>query len=187
MVGLTKEGCKRVNCRSHHPTTRKEINGENLKTQTKGTRITGLDELTRKRLLNQFGLKIRPGKQGGGHSDETASVCDEDSHEMPTSELQLGDPPQQSIPTSEILRRDNVMDEQVEEIGVRPPVRDRILSEKQSSDPRRKRGAKRKLAERRELIRLTSTAREGGVGVDEKSVEDWVRSCRHLESTIRHL
>jgi len=73
------------------------------------------------------------------------------------------------------------MDEQVDEIRVRPPpIRDRIASEKQSSDPRRKRGAKRKLAERRELISLISTAREGGVGVDEKSVEDLTRSCRYL-------
>lgn len=80
------------------------------------------------------------------------------------------------------------MDEQVDEIRVRPPpIRDRIASEKQSSDPRRKRGAKRKLAERRELISLISTAREGGVGVDEKSVEDLTRSCRYLESTIRRL
>jgi hypothetical protein len=62
VAGLTKEGCKRVNCRFQHPTTRKEINGEDLKTQTKGTRIAGLDELTRKRLLNQLGVKIGPGE-----------------------------------------------------------------------------------------------------------------------------
>jgi hypothetical protein len=43
VAGLTKEGCKRVNYRFQHPTTRTEINGEDLKTQTKGTRIAGLD------------------------------------------------------------------------------------------------------------------------------------------------
>ena len=101
--------------------------------------------------------------------------------------LQLGDALKQSIPTSTMVRGVNVIDKQVEEIRVRPPpVRDRILSEKPSSDPRRKTGAKRKLAERRELTRLINAAREEGMSVDEKSVkeQDLMRSCRHLESTI---
>ena len=102
--------------------------------------------------------------------------------------LQLGDTPKPSITTSWKVRGVNVIEKQVEGIRVRPPpVRDRILSEKQPSDPRRKRGVKRKLSVRRELIRLISAAREEGVRVDEKSVEDLRRSCRHLESAILRL
>jgi hypothetical protein len=62
LVGTSKTECMRPNCRFLHPTTRKDINGEDLKEQTKGSKITGFDEKTRRHLLNQLGVKVGAGE-----------------------------------------------------------------------------------------------------------------------------
>ena len=62
LLGQSKEGCTRPNCRFLHPATRKDVDGELLKSQTKNVKITSLDSKARRRLLNQLGVKVGAGE-----------------------------------------------------------------------------------------------------------------------------